>query len=716
MSIKKIVFGLAAIVLLFGLSGSVSAQTVDINSLLQQIALLQSQIAALSGTPTGTGACAFTQNLTIGSSGAEVTCLQNYLISGDYSIPAGATGYFGPQTQSAVAAWQRANAVSPASGLFGPISRAAYNSMAGVTTPPLSGGALCPNGNPISNNCAPVTPPPTGPLCPNGNPVSNNCMAVTTTPEPLCPNGMTIASNCATAPGTTPPPATGTGLVTTSVALESSPSDGTDVTRNRPANAVDIARWKIRASNSDGILKQFGIKATHRPWLYWSKAQLVVGGNVIAEMANLSSADFSEVTSGSDYRLVFSGLNQTLTKDTDTFVILRVYSSTDSGRTAASGLTITQVSNSMVVADADTPSYSVTDGNTSNRTYDFIAASTANIVPSGNAVSKGNRWVKVSESGTTPFVTLHVFDLKAEQRPATITSLKPGINAAGGANISTLITSYDLYEGSCPEDGSITGCTLLAGGAVNSTKSGNDGALASASSSLQFTNLSIVIPAETKKTFTIKALLADEDDFTAAQGTAASTSIQLSQTNIAGHDDNFDTLTVSGSNVTSHDIHAILKSPAISNASLTLTKQATLDQFGDIKSTFTMSASGGTVYVSSAPSTMLATSTTASTTYSNATGINTVQVNPTTLPCDTDNTNLYCIPEGTPRTFTFTGSLNNGGNGGDAGTVRNFKITRVNFDTDVDDTTYTDFYFDTTFASMAALNDDEWLDSRDRTQ
>jgi hypothetical protein len=56
-----------------------------------------------------------------------VTCLQQALIAGGYSIPAGATGYFGAQTQAAVAAWQKATGVAPAVGYFGAISRAHWN-------------------------------------------------------------------------------------------------------------------------------------------------------------------------------------------------------------------------------------------------------------------------------------------------------------------------------------------------------------------------------------------------------------------------------------------------------------------------------------------------------------------------------------------------------------------------------------------------------------
>jgi len=72
-----------------------------------------------------TANAAFTRDLTIGSTGADVTELQTWLIGEGQSIPAGATGYFGAQTQAALAAWQAANGVAPAAGYFGPITRAA---------------------------------------------------------------------------------------------------------------------------------------------------------------------------------------------------------------------------------------------------------------------------------------------------------------------------------------------------------------------------------------------------------------------------------------------------------------------------------------------------------------------------------------------------------------------------------------------------------------
>jgi peptidoglycan hydrolase-like protein with peptidoglycan-binding domain len=86
------------------------------------------------------GACTFYRDLTVGVTGADVVCLQTYLISSGFSIPAGPTGYFGTQTQAATAAWQAAHGVYPPAGYFGPISRAEYNVLTSGTSSGGGGG------------------------------------------------------------------------------------------------------------------------------------------------------------------------------------------------------------------------------------------------------------------------------------------------------------------------------------------------------------------------------------------------------------------------------------------------------------------------------------------------------------------------------------------------------------------------------------------------
>jgi peptidoglycan hydrolase-like protein with peptidoglycan-binding domain len=114
-------------------TSSTTMTSAQVAALQAEIASLQAQLSASQGG-SSMMSTTFTMDLTIGSTGSQVTALQTWLISKGYSIPAGATGYFGTQTQAAVAAYQAANGISPAAGYFGPITRAQVNSMAGSTT------------------------------------------------------------------------------------------------------------------------------------------------------------------------------------------------------------------------------------------------------------------------------------------------------------------------------------------------------------------------------------------------------------------------------------------------------------------------------------------------------------------------------------------------------------------------------------------------------
>ncbi|MDP2655578.1 MAG: peptidoglycan-binding protein, partial [bacterium] len=111
--------------------GADSATIASVNAALTGTAVTSGSTTTTTGS---SASCSFSRSLTIGSTGADVTCLQQALIAGGFSIPAGATGYFGTQTRAAVASWQSSRNVAPAVGYFGPISRAAWNLGGGSST------------------------------------------------------------------------------------------------------------------------------------------------------------------------------------------------------------------------------------------------------------------------------------------------------------------------------------------------------------------------------------------------------------------------------------------------------------------------------------------------------------------------------------------------------------------------------------------------------
>jgi len=70
-----------------------------------------------------TTASVYVRDLDLGSTGDDVLKLQQFLIGQGYSIPAGATGYFGSQTQQALIQFQIAKNITPSVGYFGPKTR-----------------------------------------------------------------------------------------------------------------------------------------------------------------------------------------------------------------------------------------------------------------------------------------------------------------------------------------------------------------------------------------------------------------------------------------------------------------------------------------------------------------------------------------------------------------------------------------------------------------
>lgn len=108
----------------------------QIAALLAQIQQLQSQLNS-SGSSSSSGAMTydFTSNLTIGSTGTQVSELQQFLINGGFLTAVSApTGYFGTLTQAALGKYQASVGISPDAGYFGPITRSYINSLSTTTT------------------------------------------------------------------------------------------------------------------------------------------------------------------------------------------------------------------------------------------------------------------------------------------------------------------------------------------------------------------------------------------------------------------------------------------------------------------------------------------------------------------------------------------------------------------------------------------------------
>jgi len=228
MSIKKLIFGLAAFALLLGVSViPAKALTYD-EQLAQLVKAVTDATNALTllqgGTPaTGSSAvCNFNRNLSEGVTGEDVTCLQNYLKStGHFPAAINSTRFFGPTTKSSVMKWQTANDVAPVSGFFGLISQTKYYAMVGTTGPTGPGPiTTLPTGcqagwlvNPMTGASCTPAPLPTG--CQAGDLFSRTVVGLSCTTPTTLPAGCqagdlasrTTGLSCAG--GTTPTTPTG---------------------------------------------------------------------------------------------------------------------------------------------------------------------------------------------------------------------------------------------------------------------------------------------------------------------------------------------------------------------------------------------------------------------------------------------------------------------------------------------------------------------------
>src|SRR3989344_7695222 len=99
MSYKKLFIGLVVVAMAFSVTVA-GAQTLTADQIIAALMANPTLITQLSGLLGGSTSAAIVTSaplapLTIGSSGTQVTALQNFLIGQGYQILAGATGYFG---------------------------------------------------------------------------------------------------------------------------------------------------------------------------------------------------------------------------------------------------------------------------------------------------------------------------------------------------------------------------------------------------------------------------------------------------------------------------------------------------------------------------------------------------------------------------------------------------------------------------------------------
>ena len=476
------------------LGGASTAGAETIAELQVQINALMAQLASLQGgTVANPTACTFTRSLTLGASGADVTCLQNYLTgTGHFTFSGGSTGYFGSITRSAVASWQAANGVAPAVGYFGPISQARYTVVAGSTT---------------------VTIPP----------------GTTTSTVSGCTAGAAFSSttgqSCVVSGGITTPGVEGT----ITVEVNSTP---TGVKLREGDSMKAVAGIEIEAKTSDMRIERvkLDLDATatgNTDQQFYNKIATkvyVLDGSTVLASVDLNTS--TVVEDGTDRFITISGFNFVIPKDTIKVLTIALdarssWDSTFDGDTWTVGVPVDGVRS---VDGAGVNQYGPGTAFTRSFTSEGELVDDAEITVSKNVNSP-----KVSEviasDGTDEDelddLELLRFNVKAEDDDVEITDLIVNITRAGSGTATT--STLYLVDGSTVVGSeSATGISSV-GGAVT------------------FDDIDYVISEDTTKTFKI---LADIDD---ANGTTVTYKADIQSADFTTENSIGDAASVSGS-------------------------------------------------------------------------------------------------------------------------------------------------------------------------
>ena len=347
------------------------------------IAGVVSGLALVATVAGAASADTFTRSLTLGSKGADVTALQTWLINKGYSIPAGATGYFGGQTKAAVAAFQAANGITPAAGYFGPVTRAAVNA--------------------------------------DGSSMSTG--------------GSTTTGGTVTTDGTD-------GSITVSY----SPYVTTSQTVKK-GETKDIYSVKLKATAGKVAVTRFDVHFSERPWLDFTKLTLRdANGTVLATKFLSSAADATEVTVGSDYLVRVDGFNYSVDPSAEATLIVSATVQSASDKITGQTVSVTVPSGSIRTINGKgyTDSLGISNTNTITLTS---TGSVGDIYTRVSPNTPDKRIVTTSVSQVTPDVVLGVYSLKSQNQNSTINSLNFNIKNSTNAATSSIFQNVRLKVG-----------------------------------------------------------------------------------------------------------------------------------------------------------------------------------------------------------------------------------------------------------------------------
>ena len=647
MNSKKLFAGVIALAMAAAIVPS-AGQAATAEELAAQIAQLQAQLASLMGqlgtttTTTGTtsstapAACAgisFTRNLTLGSQGTDVQCLQA-LLNQDPATQVAASGvgsagnesqYFGGLTKAAVVAFQNkyaAEVLTPVgltagTGFVGASTRAKLNAMlvggttgtTGTTGETGTTGTTLPEGCTSTAGYSPVT--------------GESCSSTSTS--------------------------TGTGLTMTgqegsiTVSINPSPASGTKTYEGD--EKVAVMGLKVKATGSDVDVQRVTLQFGVQPYSYFTNVYLYDGDTQVASSA-LNSTTVSKVTS-TNYQITLAGFTSKVIVPVNTDKVLTVKLDVLPG--ISSGLLVAGTKDMNIGMPSETAIRAVDQAGlnqyggvaygTTNRKFSVNASQAANatLALSLNANSPKKRNIVADSNQEISGAVLMTFDLKASKDDLIIDEI---LDVDFGAS-QIPATAYVVDDGG----------TVIGTISPSATAGNND-----------FTELDYTISKDTTKTLSIKVddTLAAPDTTTRVSADDGNTYTVAIGTGKVGFTKSNGTTGTSTGSATSNTAYVYAEGPEFTLASITTdnTQAPFAGASSTMSATFNIQvkAVNGDVYIS-------ATSTDAFVIKSSVGGVQT-ELSDVTYN-QPDNTVLvdgtYKVSEGNTATFAVKATASNGG-------------------------------------------------------
>ena len=393
---------------------------------------------------TAAASCSITSTLKLGSTGAQVVCLQTAL--GGLT----ADGNFGAKTKAAVIKFQT-NANLTADGVFGPKSIAAWMGNQGNAANFPSG---CTSASGFSTTTG-MSCAGSGLNLPTGCTSTSGFSPVTGT---SCAASSSYPAGCTSASGFSP--TTGMSCSGAGVSSVNSTGEGTLTLQSAP---VSVTTNPSQGDSKDTVLA-FGLKATGSnvtvnrvnvsiastnslPWSYFTTLYLYNGGSLLGTLA-VNNNTLTQNTFGSNYTASFQGLSSVIPVDqTASFIVKADIASTipaasNSNNVYTFGLN--DQSTSQVVRGTDGAGLSEYVGYTPGYNQVLTLSTSGNgtvSVTTDGSNPNGNNVVEQTNQTATGVVAL-VFNLKnTSNNTATVEAIKATIN-----NVAS-VSAYYLYNG-----------------------------------------------------------------------------------------------------------------------------------------------------------------------------------------------------------------------------------------------------------------------------